>query len=173
MKNKKGADKLISAYWFIILTLVAGGIVLMVNSFYGAPYDVRELETKILSNQVADCIYPGGKMNVGLISEQGVFKQEFGDNFLKNCELNFDSKEEFKKIQYYTEAKFYKSGDNKQLKFSLIGGNQNYLSDCLNSKLGKRVAQCREDEFWAKSPNGDIYLVKIKSIVAKVEENAK
>jgi len=79
-KNKRG-DKLISVYWFIILTIIAGGIVLMANAFYSTPYDVRNAEAKILSEKVADCIYFGGIMNKDLIASTGAFKKEFDDNF--------------------------------------------------------------------------------------------
>lgn len=173
MKNKKGADKLISVYWFVILTIVAGGIVLMVNSFYGSPYDVRELETNILSTKVADCIYSGGKMNPALISEQGVFKPEFKDNFLKYCKLNFDTGGEFDPQQYYIQVRFFKSGENKQLKNTLVGGNPNYIADCTIAEGQDKLSFCLDREFWVKAPTNEIYLVKIKSIVSKVEQNAK
>ena len=48
LKQKKGGGKLIAIYWFIILIIVAGGIFAMVYSFYHYPYDVREIEGKIM-----------------------------------------------------------------------------------------------------------------------------
>ena len=171
--NKKGADKLISVYWFVILTIVAGGIVLMVNSYYGSPYDVRELEANILATKVADCIYPGGKLNPALISEQGVFKPEFRDNFMKYCNLNFDTNSEFEPQQYYVQARFFESGEERLLKNTLEGGNPNYVADCTIKDGRDKLSFCLDREFWVKGPTEKIYLVKIKSIVAKVDQNAK
>ena len=52
--NKRGAEKIISVYWFVILFLVAGTIAYSVSIFYGNPYDVREIESNILANKIAD-----------------------------------------------------------------------------------------------------------------------
>ena len=54
--NNKRGDKILSIYWFAILLIIAGGIFGMVYVFYGTPYDVREIETRVLTNQIADCI---------------------------------------------------------------------------------------------------------------------
>ena len=41
--NRRG-EKYLSVYWFVILAIVAGGIIAMVFVFYGKPYDIREIE---------------------------------------------------------------------------------------------------------------------------------
>jgi hypothetical protein len=172
MINKKG-DKLISIYWFVILVLVAGGIIAMVHVFYSSPYDVREIEAEILSNKVADCISFGGEMNSRLISLQGVFKESFKDNFLQECSLNFDSNKEFEPPEYYVEVGFY-PGAGPRESFSLMGGNKNYKQDCeLEESLRKKLVQCSEREFFTLSPNGQIYLIKVLSIVRNTEKNVQ
>ncbi len=83
MKNKRG-DKIISVYWFVILFLVAGAIVYMAALFYGAPYDARDIESEILTNQIADCFSQGG-----YLKESISLDDNFRDNFLEECNLNF------------------------------------------------------------------------------------
>ena len=51
-KNRIGAEKIISVYWFVILIIIAGAVVAMVSLFYGSPYDVRVTEANIMINQV-------------------------------------------------------------------------------------------------------------------------
>jgi hypothetical protein len=87
--------------------------------------------------------------------------------------LNFESNSEFEPEQYYTQVRFFTSGESKQLAFTLEGGNSNYLADCTIDAGGEKLSHCLDKEFWVKGPTGKIYLVKIKSIVSKVEQNAK
>lgn len=169
--NKKG-DKIISIYWFVVLTIIAGGIILMANAFYGTPYDVRPAEAKILSGKVADCIYFGGVMNKDLIASTGAFKSEFNDNFLNRCSLNFDFKEEFSGVEYYVGVNFFVREDSKEPEFSIDAGNKNWIADC-EVETGKKLVECYDNEFWSNSPAGKSYLVKIKSIIKKTEKNVK
>lgn len=172
--NRRGADKLISIYWFIILVLVAGGVVMMVNVFYSSPYDIRGTEANILSTRVANCIYFGGKMNKDLIGVNGVFKQEFKDNFLSHCNLNFNPDTIFTQNQYYVQVDFYPFQEIEPKKsFELSEGNKNWISDC-NVKVSKpKLPVCYHDSFLAKGPTGKLYLVKILSIVGNVDKNEK
>jgi len=170
--NRKGEEKIISVYWFFILVIVAGGILLMVNAFYNDPYDVREIEASILSEKIADCISLSGKMNPDLISSTGIFKEEFKDNFLKRCSLNFDSGEKWTEIQYYAEINFYKYNYPTKNVFNISKGNQNWKADCdLDSKKYKKLVVCNEKEFYSVDDAGTIYVVKILSMVRKAEQN--
>ncbi len=66
--SKIGGDKVLSIYWFAIIVIVAGGVFGMAYNFYGAPYDVRELEGDVLSNKIADCISSQGYLNEKLFN---------------------------------------------------------------------------------------------------------
>lgn len=172
--NKKGADKLISIYWFVVLVLVAGGIVMMANVFYSSPYDVRSTEANILSTKVSDCIYFGGKMNPALVGVNGVFKQEFKDNFLSHCNLNFNPDTTFTQKQYYTQADFYHFGEiDAKKSFELSAGNKNWITDCNITTAKPKLPVCYNDSFLAKGPTGKLYLVKTLSIVGNVNKNEK
>ncbi|MBU2612636.1 MAG: hypothetical protein KKB62_02860 [Nanoarchaeota archaeon] len=171
LQNKRG-DKILSVYWFAILVIVAVGVVLMVNTFYGKGYDVREVEARILAEKVADCVYFGGESNSLLLTPQGTFREDFKDNFLSFCTLNFDPGKEFVRPEYYVEVNFFPDTNLRRSSFVLSEGNLNWKPDC-EEKVADRskLATCVEKEFFMNAPGGAVYLVKILSIVGKVQEN--
>jgi N-acetyl-anhydromuramyl-L-alanine amidase AmpD len=131
--NKKG-DKMISVYWFVILFIVAAAVVYMVAIFYGAPKNVKEVESKLLANKVAECISQGGYLKNGILGNN-----YFKNNLLKECNINF-SVEDFsdwkEKEQYYLEVGIYKFNpslpDNIGEKvFNFSKGNINLKTDYL------------------------------------------
>ena len=48
IENKRGTDQILSIYWFTVLTIIAGGIIIMVYLFYGPLIDIRDYETDLL-----------------------------------------------------------------------------------------------------------------------------
>ena len=169
--NKKG-DKLLSIYWFAILVIVATGVVIMVNVYYGSPYDVRQVESGILANHVANCIYFGGEVNPSIISPDGFFKEDFKDHFMDYCTLNFNVQGEFTQIPYYTEVNFFKGIDSPTSVFNITEGNKNLKSDCsVNIENKIKLAKCTSSSFFMRLNSKDVYLVRILAIVSKVNEN--
>jgi hypothetical protein len=168
--KNKGGDKILSIYWFAILIIVAGGIFAMVYTFYGSPYDVREIESNLLMNRIADCISYAGKMNANLISN-GEFNTE--NNFLDKCHLNFSSGEE--EEQYYTEVNFYKPENMNAPVFSANKGNNKWISSCAiqETKELEKLAKCVEKSFYSIDNLNNQYIIKILSVVRKSEKNVK
>jgi hypothetical protein len=167
MKNKCGADKIISVYWFAVLFITAGGVVYMAAVFYGTPYDVREVESGIMINQVADCIASGG-----------ILKPEWNDltseAIISLCHLNFATEDTngWNNDQYYLEINYYdfdiNNGVNKDsAKNKVSSGNLQLKDFCLaveNNPL------CIKKSFYVlegSSPK----LIEIKSVVRKTEKN--
>lgn len=179
-ENKIGADKVISIYWFAIIVIIAGGVFGMAYNFYGSPYDVREIESEVLSNKVADCISSQGYLNENLFNlSNGNFTKEFQENFFDICNLNFDTSNEnglSEGIQYFTEARFYNLRGEEL--FLVEEGNLNFRSDCALAESDReyeKIVKCVEKRFYAVSPldsNGQ-YLIKIVSAVGKTEKNVK
>jgi len=105
IKNKRGADKFLSIFWFLILFLVAGAIVYMAFLFYGSPFNIRNTEGQILGDKIADCITSKGYLN------DAVFSPEFKNNFLDACHINLNT-EDFSdwknNAQYYVGVEVYK-----------------------------------------------------------------
>ena len=171
LENKKG-DKLLSVYWFAILVIVAVGIVLMVNAFYGKNYDIRKEEATILAQKAADCIYFAGKLSPEAFSSQSGFREDFRDNFLDKCSMNFSLKDTLQRPPYYLEIGFFIGGDLDKQRFLISHGNKNWKADCENSVRDRtKLATCVSKEFYAKGNSDTYYLVKILSVVGKVEGN--
>ena len=177
--NKRGAEKYLSMYWFVVLIIVAAGIFAMVYNFYGSPYDVRETEANILTNKIADCISRGGKIDSEFFSEEG-FNEGIKENFLEKCSLvlevedEYDWKEEF---QYFFEVEFYSIEDLENSVLNFYEGNLNYKSNCFikkkNDKDYEKMPKCVERRFYALGENNEQYLIKILSGVGKLEKNVK
>lgn len=113
--KKQGADKILSIYWFVILFIVAGGIVYMAFLFYGTPYNVRPIESGILGDQIANCLTSKGYLN------ESIFSEGFKKNFAEDCHLNFNVEDVYNwknQPQYYVEVEVYKFN---QSFFGLIG----------------------------------------------------
>lgn len=109
LKSKKG--QILTVYWFVIIFIVAGAVVYMAFSFYGSPFDVRNIEGRSLGNQVADCLTSKGYLN------EQIFQPDFQKNFLAYCNLNMTT-EDFSdwktNPQYYLEVEAYKFFPSQQ-----------------------------------------------------------
>lgn len=168
--NKKGTDKIISVYWFVILFIVSAAVVYMAAVFYGEPYDVREIEANIMINQIADCISQGGRINEGIINE--TFDEDFKENFLERCHLNFnveDTEGWKEQEQYYLEVNLQKF-EGKDLD-SISEGNIILKDYC--DKEGKNFPVWVERSFYTLDKDNSRYVIKILSIVRKTEKNAE
>ncbi|MBU0958359.1 MAG: hypothetical protein KKB31_00295 [Nanoarchaeota archaeon] len=163
-------DKLISIYWFAILTIVAVAVVYMVAVFYSQPYDVREVEVNLLVNKVADCLSRGGELSSDLFYE-GNFNVGYKDNFLETCGITFNTERDWIELQYYFLVEFFNI-DLSDTGFFLEEGSLNLISSCDIQDEGKyeRLAECVEKRFYAVS-DGKQYLIKILGIVRKTEKN--
>ena len=180
LKGKLGSDKVVSAYWFFIILLVAGGVFAMVYLFYGAPYDVRSIESEILSNKVSDCISFQGRLNKNLFDETGGFDSDFENNFFEECSMNFYAEPENgwdKEQQYFSEVFFYSVNDFDNSVFEIKNGNTNFVPDCfIENKKGKsyeNLVQCSEKKFYSVDDSGKQYLIYVLVGVAKGEKNVK
>ncbi len=166
--NKRG-DKLISVYWFAILILVAGGISAMVYVFYGAPYDIREMEATIMTNKISDCISENGLIN------EKIFEKDFQENFLEKCNLNFDVEDEndWSNVpQYYLDVKIYSVENLINPEVDFNHGNLNLVSSCeIASGDYDKLAKCVNGKFYSLGDKQ--YLVEILSIIRKSEKNVK
>jgi len=169
--NRRGTDKIISVYWFAVLFIVAAGIVYMAAVFYGAPYDVREVEANIMINQIADCISTGGELNDN-------WNELTLDNLLEVCHLNFEVEDTYgwKNGQFYAEINYsdfdVEKGillDSEKLKSS--AGNS-LLNDYCELK-GKYMPICVERSFYVLDKATNKYVIKIKSVVGKAEKNVQ
>ncbi len=164
--NSRGTDKIISIYWFAILFLVAAACVYLVYSFYGKPYDIREIEANFLINKIVDCI-----------SDNGILKLETLDSssFLENCHLTFEVEDfsGWNGDQIYAEI-FLCEFDISQGQGPCISklnlGNQNIKSDC-NLNSGGNYPFCLNRSSYFIDAGQKKHSTKIFVGVRKTEKN--
>ena len=164
--NKKAADKIISVYWFTILFIVAAAIAYMVFSFYGEPYDIRKLETKALTNHIADCFSEGGYLKEGILNK-------VKEDFFGECNLNFNTEDVYdwkEQEQYYVEISLHEFSSEQNI-FQITEGNQNLKEFC--SLKGENFPFCLERRFYTLDKDNNQYTIKILSVVKKSEKNAQ
>ncbi len=165
-------DKILVVYWFVILTIITGGVIVVVHNFYSHPYDVRNIEVSLLSQKVANCISPEGILNRNLF-KKGIFNQEFSKNFLKECSLNFlDSQNE---EEYFVEVDFFNLSQNSKSLFELSAGNS-FLKEGCKKSVGKEynlLPKCETSRIYSLAPKGKQYLIEITSIIRKLKENVR
>jgi len=160
--SKKGAEFL-SVYWFAIIFIVAAAIVYMVSSFYGKPYDVREIEANLLTDKIADCLSSDGYINENW--------RDINDENLNNeCGLNFNVEDTYgwRDDQYYIEIQISDFNSGIELS-SISAGNPNLNNFC--GLKGEKMPFCLEREFYSVDKLNKQYKIKIISIVAKIEKN--
>jgi hypothetical protein len=91
--NKRGGEKILSVWWFVVLAIVGASIVVGVLMVYSADIDTRELESAILAERVSNCIVSDGVLNPGLIVGKFDFFVECGldkDYFEQSGKLYFN-----------------------------------------------------------------------------------
>lgn len=147
-KNKK-AEKYLSVYWFAVLCIVAVGIAMIVAIFYGKPLDVRQIESQIIVNKIADCIS---------FSDTEVLREDINnENFFEKCNFAFNENE---KEEYYLEV----------LDLEISKGNNNLKTFC---SIKEKSVVCLEKNLYVKSNvDGENKFVKILAVVRKTEKNA-
>ncbi|MBU1252293.1 MAG: hypothetical protein KJ905_01660 [Nanoarchaeota archaeon] len=171
IKNKNGVE-ILSVYWFAILFIVAAGIVYMVYSFYGQPYDVRETEADALTTLVARCLTDAGYVTDGILLE-GVLNEDFKGNFLSNCNLNFDVEDAYgwqDSGQFYLEVNFFNFDSGTSIG-EISEGNSGLKSDC--GQKGKNLPVCVDRDFYVIDKDNNQYKINVISVVRKTEKNVQ
>jgi len=171
MFNKKGGQKVLFVYWFIIFVIITGGVVYIVSLFYGAPHNVREIESEILLERTVDCI-----SEKGYIHEDFLSNKITNENFLDFCHFNFEvsSPEKNPIGQYYLKLEFFKFDSSKELGMgnkviSIVVGNPNL--DTPKEILKENYIPPKL--VYLLDKEGNPYIIKINSIVGKFNENVK
>lgn len=176
INSKKGAEKILSIYWFVILIITVVGIYGMVTLYYHHPYDIRELEANLLANKIADCISNKGELIENLFNDtSGEVSEEFNKNFLENCRITFNVEDKHnwkKRFQYYLEVNFYDI-DLKSLG-SISKGEKIWEKDCEINKGEdyEKLVKCVNTRFYSLYKDKPI-LIDILSIIRKTEKNVK
>ena len=105
LKNKKGAEKILSLWWFFVLIIIAVGIIIAVFIYSSVDIPIKKLEADILANRVIDCLVKDAQIN-----------QDFLDKKLdifEFCNLNKEIIDSSGK--YYLRVDIYDFDGNKDV----------------------------------------------------------
>jgi hypothetical protein len=149
-------------YWLAILFIAAGGIVGMVLIFYGNPYDIRDIESSLLVDKIADCVSYGGKINNLIITEG-----EIGEFSFSNCHLNFSSEES----EYFYKISIYKVENLENYFFETRGGNLNLEASYAINEYSENLPVGTEKSFYSLDNVGNQYIIKILGVIRKTKQN--
>ena len=135
--NNKGS-KVLSVYWFAILTIVAIGIVAMVMIFYGKPYDVRTIEGEVMINKIVDC----------LSGDDGKLRQDISnEDILQKCHF------------ILTDEFYFEVND-----FGIKQGYSNLRDSC---DIREESVVCVKKSVYLLDSEGNENTIKILSAVSK------
>lgn len=122
--GKKAGEKLLSIWWFFIIGVIGGFIVLGVIIYYSTDTNTNSTESSILANKLASCFIFNGKLN------NGVFNKDF--SLFKEC--NLDEKMFGFGSNLYFNISIY---DSDKLIKDFINGSGTFEKDC---KIGEEVS---------------------------------
>ena len=159
-KAQVTGEAIIWIYRFILIAAVSFALIVVVSAKYGEKYDVRGIESKLLSNKVIDCITS--------------FKDtsELDKDSLSNClSLN--------KMDYFVEVNITSFDLNVISKYgsnfvkSIEIGNVNLKETCRMLEQGIKVTKtpsCLDSGYFIILNNENM-AVKMKVGIAKYDEN--
>jgi len=157
--NKKGDERVLGIYFFVILIIIALGIVSGVVTVYGQDIDIREAEVSLLRDQLVDCLVDRGDFNMVKFEDQ---------DMLKLCKLNFED-----------QTLKYKDGKQQYaVKIDILDINSNLIksksfgNEALMIVCGSKgdVPVCLDTIMYLLEGGNPVY-VKIKTVVRKNEQN--
>ena len=177
IKNKKGGERILFLYWFIMILMVGVAVVIGVSMFYSANFDVREIEAKLLGNKIIECLFDKGEVGEWFLS----IAKKLQENFPAKCELNLEDKTPVyeDKAQYYIGIKQYdynscNSGNCGEGEKKIAIGDEDVTVLCeLQEKNGKKrnLPQCSRTRVYALN-KGKKLVFEILTAVKKTEQNA-
>ena len=131
--KEKKAEKVFSVWWFLVLALVAGGIVAGVFISTSAGVDVREAESLSLYNRLAECLINNGEVIDGFFDE--------GFDIFDKCGLE---KEAINSPDFYFKVNLLNEEGNSMK--NLQGGTPAFEEDCRigRSVVAKNFPKCTE-----------------------------
>jgi hypothetical protein len=145
MRKNKKAEKLLSIWWFFVLAVIAGGIVIGVLIYSSADISVRETEANVLAEKITDCLIDNGYL------KENIFDKNF--NIFDFCSLNQKVFE--KSGNFYFNISIF---DSENLIFNLAKGNPAFEKDC-------KIQEKTETKYFPKcSEKQEIALFKDKNV---------
>ena len=135
-KNKKGDDRYLSPWNFLMWAITGGVLAVIILFFYSAEIDVRQEQANIIALKLIDCLIDSGEYNKNFESS------DF--NIFSECDLNKDT---IWNGDYFFHVSVYEDG---RLLKENITGTLKYEKECeLAKTIGGDFPKCFEYSFYA------------------------
>jgi hypothetical protein len=174
MWDKKGDERVLSIYLFIIYIIVAIALVSGVIIFYGTPLDIRELEARVLTDRIIYCLVDKGELTGEVLNKDLDIKVLCGLDFKDNTKKYAGEEQYGLKV---TISKFESCSKNEDRYLSCASnensfeyGRMDFFSYC--GANGNKIPKCYNQQIYVLN-NGIPYLLDISSTVGKVEANVR
>ena len=156
--NKKAEVSSETMYWiwrFVLISIFAGGVVLVLIFHYSSPYDVRAIESSILAEKTINCIKPSFYFD----------EANFNQNIISPClELSDDDiKNEI--LIDLTLSDFTKESKNFEIGNSGLGM---YFNEVTSGKKFSYPISCTEYRYYVISKEGSQFIIDLKITIRKL-----
>jgi len=161
MFNKKADERVLSVYWFVILVIIAVGVVSGVIHVFGANLDIREAEAGLLRDRIVDCLVHQGNLKSEVYNS---LESANDESLLQICNIDINDK----------TAKYKDAEQQYAIKIDFKEfGNQAFFVACDPKK--ENVPKCIETTIYVLEEGEKIEggFLTIKTAVAKIEKNVK
>lgn len=168
MINRKGDERILSLYWFLMFIIIAIAVSSGIISFYGHPLDIREKEANILADKVIKCFADKGILDSERLKINNL------EGFEKECGIIFkDTTEEAYISDFETDLQYYVNVGLKteSISYSLEAGNKQVRCNIAESKIN--IPTCSEKRIYVLDSENKFVLMEIETGVKKIEQNAK
>lgn len=164
--NKKGGEKWLSIWWFFVLAVIGGAIVLGVLIYYSAYVDTREVESDILGEKLVRCFIA-----------EGYLRKDFNDATFDVFEKCGIKKEVFQQgSNFYFKINVYDS-NGAILRQEIREGSYSFDAECqlAQSVEAKNFPRClqKEESALYSAENGEILEAKLVVLAASNQELKK
>lgn len=165
LKNKKAGEKYLSIWWFFILAVITGGILIGVVIFESYDYNIKELEADVLATKIIDCVVDSGIINSDFLDNKfDIFEKCYINEKIINELFYFEANVyEFEKCSFDEEKKTLNC--EKSLFSTSPKGNMDVKSQCeISEEVGaKNYAKCSERFVYVLDKNNRKLLLVVKA----------
>ena len=175
--DKRGDERILSIYLFIIYIIVSIGVVSGVLLFHGAGLDIRIVEAGVLSDKIINCLVEEGELKDEIL-EEDFDLTSFCKINLKDNSASYDGEVQLgvgvELFDFNSCVKEEIEGETEisctnNLRNKIEVGRNDYFGFC--ELEGDKIPKCSEKYIYVLN-NGDEIMLKVLSAIRKVEKNA-
>lgn len=156
--NRRGDERLLSLYWFVMFVIITIAVVSAVVLFYSHSFDIRAAEAGILADKIIACAIHDGYLDAQFMKQDLSLSDSCGIILRDTGHSAYNERE-----QYGIE---FIAGTN-----NIHAGDARLLNECGIAIAKKNLPVCAERKLSVLGENGGFVLVTIRTAVRKVEQN--